>query len=210
MIIGLDGYAGAGKDTVADIFTKMGFIKVAFADALREAASHSFGIELDYFLNRGLKDKAFEKPFILSPKDICDFCTHLGYEHRCDEVVLRFRYTEVVSPRHLLQFVATEIGRDTLSPTIWIDKYIERIPDSHRVVTPDARFDNERSLIKDLEGKVFWIERPGLAQIENHISGTDKWPIDRYDVVVYNDCSIGKLQHELGVWWTTKRESPWS
>lgn len=209
MIIGVDGYAGAGKDTVADIFVKMGFTKVAFADALREAASHSFKIRMDYFVDRELKDKEFEIPLVLNPKDICEFCTYLGFEPKCDEAVLKFQYTEITSPRHLLQFAGTEIGRETLSQTIWTDIYRRKLKDLDNVVTPDARFSNERLLIKAYGGKLFWIDRPGLEPSEKHKSGTDKWPIDKYDVAVRNDKTIAKIQHELGIWWAIKGDPNW-
>lgn len=46
-LIGLAGKAGAGKDTVADyLWEKEGAIKIAFADALRAAATSIFGDDI--------------------------------------------------------------------------------------------------------------------------------------------------------------------
>lgn len=202
MIIGIDGYAGAGKDTVADIFVREGFKKVAFADALRESVSHSFCLDINIFLDRDLKDEDFSKPFVLTPQSLCEFCEYLGFENKTDEVVLKFQHTEIRSPRNLLQFAGTEIGRETLDSSIWLNNYLNKIQGLDKVVTPDARFSNERELIKSLEGKVFWIEREGLIQTENHISGTDKWPLDKYDVLVYNNDREVCLHHELALWWS--------
>ena len=202
MIIGIDGLAGAGKDTVADILVKEGFTKVSFADALRKSVSESFEIPLDTFLDRSTKDKPFNQPLILNGKDLSEFCINTRFENKTDEVIIKFSGIEIESPRRLLQFMGTEIGRETLSPTIWIDAYRQTIQSLGLVVTPDARFENERQLIKQLNGKVFYIHKEGLEASENHKSGNDKWPLDKYDVLVYNDKSIKELQYGIKLWWS--------
>lgn len=56
-LIGLAGKAGAGKDTVADyLWEKEGAIKIAFADALRSAATSIFGLGPVNFIDRELKE----------------------------------------------------------------------------------------------------------------------------------------------------------
>ena len=202
MIIGIDGYAGAGKDTVADVLTSIGFSKVSFADELRRTASHAFGFSMDTFIDRDLKDKLFDKPYILTPKALCEFCDYLGFEHKCDEVVIKFKHTEVFSPRHLLQFVGTEVARQTLAPSIWLDKYLENIQGKGLVVTPDARFDNERDLIKGMSGLVMWIDRKGVEPESKHVSANEKWPLDKYDLVVYNQGTRYDLKEEISLWWS--------
>lgn len=202
MIIGIDGYAGAGKDTVADILTRGEFTKVSFADALREAASQSFKIPLESFLDRQVKDNPFTKPLALKPRDLCEFCDYLGYPEKCEEVVLKFKHTEIESPRHLLQFVGTEVGRRTLNPTIWLDKYVENIQGLKNIVTPDARFDNERELIKSMEGLIMWVRREGVEPESTHISANQKWPLGQYDVIVHNNGTRYDLIDEIGLWWT--------
>lgn len=200
MIIGIDGYAGAGKDTVADILVKEGFVKVSFADALRESVVHSTDFEMNDFIDRDIKDKKFKKVYKLSPDSIVSFCTYLGFESRSKELADKFKGTKLVSPRNVLQFMATEIGRDSICQTLWLDKYLEKIQNKGEVVTPDARFANERNLIADLKGLNMFVNREAVKPTENHKSGNDKWPLDQYDIVVHNDGDMFDLKHGIRLW----------
>jgi len=201
MIIGIDGYAGAGKDTVADILVTQGFTKVSFADKLRRVASDSFEVPIEYFLDRNLKDKPFDKPKLITSAQLGDFCVSLGFEDKAEEVIEKFKNLKVLTPRNLLQQVATEIGRDTLSPTIWLDFYKQAIDGLSLVVTPDARFDNEKELIRQLKGRVMFVSNKNVEPTETHKSGSEKWPLDKYDIVVHNDGTWIQLQYEVSLWW---------
>lgn len=203
MIIGIDGYVGAGKDTIADMFVKMGFVKISFADALRESAMYATGFTLDMFIDRSLKDKPFDSPYILSDEVITRFCEYTGFSSKTQEVVSKFSGTELTSPRHLLIFLGTEIGRNCLNGTIWLDKYDEKRQGLTNVVTPDCRFSNERQHIRNLSGKVFWVYRDDIEVNSNHISENDKWPIDKYDVTVHNT-DLNLLRTEIGLWWSMR------
>ena len=206
MIIGIDGFAGVGKDTVADILVKRGFTRVSYADELRESASASFGFTMETFLDRNVKDADFHQPFELTEVNLTDYCKRLGFESKASEVVAKFQGCKVTSPRHLLQFVGTEIARETLSQSIWLDAYKRRIKDLALVVTPDARFSNERELIQSLNGRIFYVSKKDVEASENHKSGTDKWPLERYDVLVKNDSTLAVLKHEIDLWWSLRGE----
>ena len=203
MIIGIDGYAGAGKDTVADVFVKVGFAKISFADALREAVVHSTGFPMNTFIDRETKDKLFLEPYILSTEILTKFCLYLGYSGKISDVLNKFSGEEIKSPRHLLQLLGTEVGRNMLSQTIWLDKYDEKRQGLGLVVTPDCRFSNERNHIRKLKGLVWLIQRKGTKPKGKHISELDKWPKSRYDVVVQN---VGLIQliSDVGMWWSLK------
>lgn len=57
MIVGITGKAGAGKDTLASLMEKnLGFKQVAFAEALKDAAMHVFGLNKYHFENRDAKE----------------------------------------------------------------------------------------------------------------------------------------------------------
>jgi hypothetical protein len=203
MIIGIDGYAGAGKDTVADVFVKVGFTKISFADALRESVVHSTGFSMDTFIDREIKDKPFLEPYTLSTDVLTKFCDYLGYSDKTQEVVDRFSGENINSPRHLLQFMGTEVGRSTLSQTIWLDKYDEKRQGLGSVVTPDCRFNNERNHIRKLSGLVWLIQRKGTKPKGKHISELDKWPKSKYDVVVQNT-GLHQLRGDIAMWWSVK------
>lgn len=203
MIIGIDGYAGAGKDTVADVFVKVGFKKISFADALRESVVHSTGFSLDTFIDRDLKDKPFDEKYVLSSTVLTKFCDYLGYQSKTQEVIDQFTGTLLDSPRQILVHLGTEVGRNMLCPTIWLDKYDEKRQGHKYVVSPDARFSNERQHIRNMRGQVFWVYRDGVNPPSGHVSENDKWAIDQYDVVIHNQ-ELRTLQSELGLWWSLK------
>lgn len=204
MIIGIDGYAGAGKDTVADMFVQRGFTKLSFADALREATVHSTGFSLDTFIDREIKDKPFLEPLRLSTTILTKFCDYLGYSERTEFVIDQFTGELITSPRHLLQFLGTEVGRASLNQSIWLDKYDEKRAGLGLVVTPDCRFSNERNHIKSIIGGTVWlIKRDGTEPKGKHISELDKWPDEQYDVVV-NNVGLVQLRNDVGMWWSVK------
>jgi len=203
MIIGIDGYAGAGKDTVADVFVKVGFTKISFADALRESVVHSTGFSMETFIDREIKDKLFLEPYTISTDVLTKFCDYLGYSEKTQEVVDRWSGEEINSPRHLLQFMGTEVGRSMLSPTIWLDKYDGKRQGLEFVVTPDCRFDNERVHVQKSEGLVWLIKREGTEPVGAHISELDKWTEDKYDVVV-NNTGLYQLRGDIAMWWSVK------
>ncbi len=52
MIIGFCGYAQSGKDTAALPLIQRGFLRIAFADALKRRAAKALGITEDYLEHR--------------------------------------------------------------------------------------------------------------------------------------------------------------
>lgn len=201
MILGIDGWAGVGKDTVADILVKEGFTKISFADYLRESVVHATGLSMDTFLDRDVKDREFDKPYVLNSSTITSFCYYLGFGAKAQEVIDKYSGTELYSPRHILQFLGTEVGREMLDPLIWINGFKTKIKGLQNVVSPDARFSNERNTIKELGGLIMWIDRPGCEPSENHKSGRDKWPKDQYDIQVVNE-DMFSLKRGIRMWWT--------
>lgn len=203
MIIGIDGDAGAGKDTIADVLVKVGFMKVSFADPLRESLVHSTGFQMTTFIDRDIKDKLFDEPYILTSTVIIKFCEYLGYPEKAQTVVDKYSGMEIISPRHLMQFMGTEVGRAELSPTIWLDKYQEKVQTLGLVVTPDCRFSNERELVRTLKGLVWIVKREGLESVKTHKSELEKWPDSEYDMVIQNK-GLNQLRGDIAMWWSLK------
>ena len=46
MIVGIVGFIGAGKDTVAEVFNESGYKHESFADPLKDAVANVFGLSL--------------------------------------------------------------------------------------------------------------------------------------------------------------------
>lgn len=132
MIIGLHGKKRSGKDTCADyIVNKYGFVKIGFADMVRESL---------YALN----------PWIDGYLRYADAIDTYGYEYAKDN------FPEV---RRLLQHLGTEVGRNLIHPDVWVDLLNKRLIPGFNYVIPDCRMENEAQFVLDAGGPVFHIIR---------------------------------------------------
>lgn len=101
------------------------------------------------------------------------------------------------TPRHAMQTLGTQWGRDCIGPSFWIDLWRRRVEqvfaEAGCVVTDDCRFPNEAQAIRRLGGDIFKIEgRGGIAG--NHES--ERGCGDQ-DLVIANDGPIGKLHGKI-------------
>lgn len=93
------------------------------------------------------------------------------------------------TPRHAMQTLGTEWGRQMISDTLWIDTALaDAAMNCSGTVITDVRFANEAAAIRAAGGIVIRVERPGrpIGVLEDHPSET---AIDTLDVdyVLVND-----------------------
>lgn len=181
--IGVAGYARSGKDTAGDYLATMyGYTKVAFANPIREALLRlNPTIDVDGYQDVSLKT-AVET---------------FGWEQ------LKKTSSHV---RPLLQRFGTEVGRDMFGPDFWVNLAIDSIPDGSKIVFTDVRFPNEAKAIKAIGGKVWRIDRPGIAAANAHIS---ERALDGYDFDhrITNDHSLAHLYAQVALAMTTPKEA---
>ena len=168
-LIGLYSPApGCGKSTVADLLIERE--RVSFAAPLKRAVwnmLNDLGLE-------GLRYAYGDKEAIIP---------ELG-----------------VSARHMMQTLGTEWGRACIHPDFWVmiaRAETQRImADGRSVVIDDVRFPNEATMIRDLGGELWRIERPGIAYNGDHESegGLEDITPDR---VIVNDVSIDQLLEKI-------------
>lgn len=146
-IIAFGGRSGAGKDSAAQVLVAAGWVKVAFAGALKlmlHALMVSQGATFEELL------EATEGADKERPSKYLGGCT----------------------PRWAMQTLGTEWGRDRIGPSFWLDvwkRQVEAVADGCQgVVVTDVRFANEADLIRSLRGNVYKIIRP------SNIIGGDK------------------------------------
>lgn len=173
-VIGLSGPAGAGKDTAAAYLVEYhGYKAMAFADPLRAM----LGVVLDMV---GAPTSLWLSDRSLKEREI----PGLG-----------------VSPRAFLQAMGTEGGR-ALSSDIWVRVAQERIEadwpshPSRRYVFTDARFENEWAWIRELGGRIWRIERPGLQPVRPHISETAAAALQP-DWTLHNNGTVAALWAQI-------------
>lgn len=169
MIIGLSGYAQVGKDTVANyLVEKYGFIKVSFADPIREAL---------YKLDPKIRIDEMVGASLANAVD------HMGWEE-----VKRLSS----DARELLQRLGTEVGREMFGKDFWVNQGLLRAKEHDRVVFADTRFINEAQAIQEHDGQVWRINKDGHGPVNNHPSET---ALDEYifDWSIWNNGNIKEL-----------------
>lgn len=133
-----------------------------------------------------------------------EFFVSLGYE-KDEAVALVWAHKEKIvpeinaTPRHVLQTLGTQWGRDCINQNIWLDcmKYRIEKEQSYGVVIDDVRFLNEAEMIKDMGGEMWKIIRPSVVNKETHVSegGLDNW--DGFDRVIENTGTIQEFRAKL-------------
>lgn len=139
MIIGLIGFAGSGKGTIADILvSKKGYTKLAFADAVKDATAAIFGW----------------------PRSLLEGDTAESREWREQKDEWWSQKTELhITPRNMLQLMGTEVGRGMIHPDLWIYALEKRIEMYQNVVIADVRFPNEMKFIQEKGGFIVRVKR---------------------------------------------------
>ena len=105
-----------------------------------------------------------------------------------------------VSARHMMQTLGTEWGRACIHPDFWVKiaraKTQRIMNDGRSVVIDDVRFPNEASMIHDLGGELWRIDRPGVTYDGDHSSegALDDITPDR---VIVSDGSIDQLLEKI-------------
>ena len=146
MIIGVCGFIGSGKDTVADYLTNFHeFRRESFANTLKDAVSAVFG--WDRTMLEGRTKQAREWREQVDPW----WAERLGMPH--------------LTPRWVLQYWGTEVSHKSFHDDIWIASLENKLRYStDNVVISDCRFPNEIKSIRDAGGIIVWVKRGELPE----------------------------------------------
>jgi hypothetical protein len=198
MIIGICGFIGSGKDTVADYLVNFHeFRRESFANTLKDAVAAVFG--WDRILLEGRTKEARE------------------WREQVDPWWAERLAMPTLTPRWILQYWGTEVCRKAFHDDIWIASLENKIRNSKdNVVISDCRFPNEISSIRSAGGTIVWVQRGALPdwydiavaanQGHNyavqdlkmrkiHASET-AWVGTDFDVIVDNNSSIDDLYNQ--------------
>ena len=210
MIIGICGFQGAGKDTIADYLVNIHeFKRESFANTLKDAVSHVFGWDRDLLEGRTRQSRAWR-------------------EQRDEWWSDRLKMD--ITPRWVLQYWGTEVARRGFHDDIWIaslENKLRTITDD--VVISDCRFPNEIAAVKSAGGQVIrvvrgpdpdWYEfakmvnqgsdpdakwgesikkswaRVQLEKFNIHVSET-AWAGTEFDAVILNNSSLDVLYQQI-------------
>ena len=147
-LVGLIGFIGSGKDTVASGLIAQGAVRDSFAAPLKDLVSAVFGWQRELLEGDTIKSREFrETPDMF-------WSRKLGIPN--------------FTPRLALQLVGTDVMRNHFHENIWLSSLEYRMRSiasgNSTVVISDARFRNELNLIKNMGGQVIWIQRGELPE----------------------------------------------
>ena len=153
-IIGITGFAGVGKDSLAEGFQLQGYRQCSFAGPLKAGCAALFGLPLDLFNIQEYKEE-LDFYWGVSPRQIAQF---VGTEFFRDQI--------------------TKLIPD-LEQSFWISRLEYELikqydsPNQVKVVISDVRFQDELDWIISKQGKIIHLTRPGrdgTVGISNHRS----------------------------------------
>lgn len=173
-LIGLGGYAGAGKDETAKVLVEQhGFTRVAFADLMRE------------FIYR-------QNPIITFSVGEPIYLQHIVDLYGWDWA--KRTYPEV---RRLLQATGNEAAKPIFGKSCWVDLAFEVARAAGGpVVFTDARFDVECYKILNCGGEIWDVVRPGVGPVNAHASDAGEWK-KHATRTVWNIGTLSDLSYQI-------------
>jgi hypothetical protein len=194
VIVGLVGFIGAGKGTIADLLVdRHDFFKESFANSVKDAVSVVFG--WDRALLEG------------------DTPESRSWREQKDEYWSK-KLGKDFSPRLALQLMGTEAGRDVFHPDLWVHTVLRRCENApwNNYVIADVRFPNEIKAIQESGGKIVRVKRgPEPDWYDNayavNMGKTVEPPKEHYsewawigspiDMILDNNCPLEQLHSRV-------------
>ena len=204
MIIGVCGFIGSGKDTIADYLVNFHeFRRESFANTLKDAVAAVFG--WDRTLLEGRTKQARE------------------WREQVDPWWANRLNLPDLTPRWVLQYWGTEVCRKAFHDDIWIASLENKLRNSEdNIVISDCRFPNEIKSIKDAGGIVIRVKRGDepewykdaadmnagdrclnyalaksrMSKLGIHASET-AWVGTKFDVIIDNNGTIDDLFNQV-------------
>lgn len=177
MNLGIIGRARSGKDTAGQwLVENRGYVRVSFADPIREAA-----LKLDPIVTK------YGAGPLLRLSDVL-------YQQRDGWEGAKGTFPEV---RRILQNYGMTIR--AIDPDFWLRTALSTVAVAvdagHPVVITDVRFPNEAESLKRAGFELLYIDRPGVPHLDHESEGalTDA-DADSY---ILNNRTIYDLHHEL-------------
>ena len=190
MIIGVCGFIGSGKDTIADYLTNFhGFRRESFANSLKDAVAQVFG--WDRTMLEGRTKQAREWREQVDP----------WWSERLNMPNL--------TPRWVLQYWGTEVCRKAFHDDIWIAALENKLRNStDDIVISDCRFPNEIKSIKAAGGIVIrvvrgpepewydWAVSANSGEVANFTWATSKTKLEKVGIHASETAWVGtKFDH---------------
>lgn len=164
-IIGISGVKESGKSTFAKMIHGHNpeWVIVETSDEMKTMLSEIFGIHLESFNDRSLKEQPFKEEIYID-QYLPELCKYTGLQ-------LPLTGLCATTPRELMQRVATDVVQQ-IDKTYWIRQTIKNARRHPKCIVSGIRFPHDASAIHVAGGKVIKIKRLGQLLGDTHLSET--------------------------------------
>lgn len=150
LVIGIAGFKGSGKNTVASIIREEhpGVEETALAKKLKLVCSEVLGLPLEYTEKQELKEKELDNYIYLSKANVEKILSSFEIIYDYDQHVRPHLGMVIQTPRQLLQYVGTEVLRnfDTSIHCQGVHKFTES---NDITLITDVRFLDEAQYFRE-------------------------------------------------------------
>lgn len=212
--IGVTGLAGSGKDTFCDmLMDNVGDHiiphRIALADPLKRTVSELYGVPLNHFYDRDLKEEPIalfeenDSEYVTTPRHLLQqFGTEIVRKMDVDHWVLRFPKEVDYVIDGWYSFARYGYGHESRNLKI---HYTSNVIENKKcgkdnielIIVPDVRFENEQKMIKDYSGNIINITRDNLDVGEmdmTHASETSITKEIQPDFEISNNTDLSQLK----------------
>lgn len=229
-LIAVSGVKGSGKDSVSSMlqyclsvpkafrqywfyehfrkWIKPKYKRLAFADPLKKMLSDLLNIPLKNFYNRSFKEDYIINVSTLNIPQmrVIDGCLDLNLNKLSDSKFNKMvkqldpeLLNSNLSLRQLLQYFGTEIMQKYFGKRVWINSTLQHR--SNYTIISDLRFIEEYNAIKENNGLVIYVNRPGY-EFGQHASEKEMKELlenNKYDFVIDNNGSVEDLFKQVKI-----------
>lgn len=193
-IIGLAGYAGTGKDTVARI---MQYINagdtsgITLQQVLKEEDTHGWWLEA----KSGWRTKSYAHKLKMTASLLTGIPAYKFNSQDFKKSNLGVEWG-FMSVREFLQRLGTDAIRKGLHESTWVNALWSDFGPTDKWIITDVRFPDEAQAVKDRGGLMYRVTRSNVGAVNNHSSelALDHW---KFDGIIKNDSTIEELVTEV-------------
>jgi len=185
MIIAFAGRCRSGKTQLANICEKNGFQRLYFALPLKKL----IGKLIDGTIEDVDKLKNVKSEYILDDDKIELVSKETNIPLKTVEEKLKNHIFN--NTREMMQYIGTDLIRE-YNQDWHVNRVTEMIDSSKNYVFDDLRFPNEKKMLEMMGAICFYLVRPNLEYVSNHISETSlRW--QDFDNIIINDKTLDYL-----------------